>query len=108
MTFVTRLLVARAGESDKLTVSKIYFPKHCVSVLFLHLNLWVQRGLRDLIVLKQYTVPASGLPADGGVADSGRSLQDGIDNALDSDTLQDIIEDNLVTKHLEYCKGFCK
>ena len=59
----------------------------------------MQRGLRDLIVLKQYTVPASGLPADGGVADSGRSLQDGIDNALDSDTLQDVIEDNLVAKH---------
>ena len=59
----------------------------------------MRRRVRDLIVLKQYTVPASGVPADGGVADSGRSLQDGIDNALDSDTLQDVIEDNLVTKN---------
>ena len=49
-------------------------------------------------MLKQSTVSASGLPADGGVADSGRSLQDGIDNALDSDTLQDVIEENLVKK----------
>ena len=41
-------------------------------------------------------ISASDLPADGGVADSGRSLQDGIENALDSDTLEDVIEDNLV------------
>ena len=50
------------------------------------------------------SVSVSGLAVDGGVVDSGFSLQDGIDRSLPQSVLLSVIESSLVSERTSYSK----